>query len=87
MSIIILPMTVQSSSRRSRLLILTACGGGEEKTAPGERVFEVRTIEAKATDYPLTYTTNGYLEAVYRVEVRPEVSGRVVEVLAEEETG
>ncbi len=66
------------------ILILTSCGEGERKEVPKERVFEVRTVEAKITVYPIYYTTSGYLEAVYRVEVRPEVSGRVVEVVAEE---
>jgi membrane fusion protein (multidrug efflux system) len=76
-------------TRRSVLVLLIglilACGPREEKEARrGERVFEVRTVEARITELPINYTTSGYLEAVYRVEVRPEVSGRVVEVRAEE---
>ncbi len=66
------------------LILLTACGGEEENPTSGERVFEVRTVEVRSVDYPVAYTTNGYLEAVYRVEVRPEVSGKVAEVIAEE---
>ena len=65
------------------VLFLLGCGG-EKKEEPKERVFEVRTMKVSFTEIPLSYTTTGFLEAVHRVEVRPEVSGRVVEVLAEE---
>ena len=64
--------------------LLIACEKKEENRVVGERVFEVRTVEARFVDHPINYTTSGYLEAVHRVEVRPEVSGRVVDLFAEE---
>lgn len=77
-------MTRQSLSLLLILVTILSCGKGEEKEINKERIVEVRTAEVRFTDYPLTYRTNGYLEAVELVEVKPLISGRVKDIYVEE---
>ncbi len=77
-------MTHRSVLLSLLLLLLTACGGEEKTKVRGDGVFEVRTLKVKLEPYPLEYRTSGYFESVQSVDVKPEVSGRVREIYAEE---
>jgi len=65
-------------------LILLSCGSGGEKPRKGERVFDVKTQRVVYTVSSLKYRVGGHLEAVHSVSVKPEVSGRVLEIFVEE---
>ncbi len=67
------------------LFLALSCGSDHRRAeTPKERTVEVRTIQVEPVDYTLRYETNGYLEAIEKVQVRPLVSGRVKEILIEE---
>jgi len=82
-SIIIWSMTGQSVIALI-VLILLSCGTRDEKPLRGERVFDVKTQRVVYTVSSLKHRVGGYLEAVHSVSVKPEVSGRVLEIFAEE---
>lgn len=63
------------------LLGLTACGGAEEETHAEITVPLVETVAARSGALPLTERLSGVVEARNQVAVRPEIEGRVVEVL------
>ena len=69
------------------LMFLFSCSGEakkDDKDAPKERVFDVKTIKVSYEKAYIDYTAVGWVESASRVAVRPEVSGRVVRVFAEE---
>ena len=70
------------------LMFLFSCSGGEDKgdqsNAPEERVFDVKTMKVSFERAYIDYTAVGWVESGSRVEVHPEVSGRVVKVFVEE---
>jgi len=63
------------------LAFLTAGCGGEAAEAPEARPPAVEALPAKAGSLPLVRRVNGVVRADNQVVVRPEVAGRVVEVL------
>ena len=78
-------MTRQSVSLVILLsVLLFGCGKNDEQSISEERVFRIKTEELKKEETFLDYVTSGWVEAVNRVDVRPEVQGVVVEVFAEE---
>ncbi len=68
------------------LLMLLSCSERKqnEVSKREERVFHVKTLRADVNELFTLYRTNGYFEAVHRVALRPEVSGRVKELFVEE---
>jgi len=78
-------MTRQSVTALAVLLFLLAsCGPEKEASPPGEKIFEVKTLPVAYKTSHLEYRTGGFFEAVFTVEVTPEVSGKVVRIFAEE---
>lgn len=63
-------------------LSLVACGDGPvDETRAEARVPLVEAVEARTGALPLTERLSGVVEARNQVAVRPEIDGRVVEVL------
>lgn len=60
------------------LLLLAACGGGEEATAP---LYDTATVERR--DLAVTVEAAGTLEPVATVELKSKASGEVLEITAE----
>ncbi len=78
-------MTRQSVIALMGLVFLLASCSPERKESPrGEKIFEVRTLPVTYSTSYLEYKTGGFFEAVFTVEVAPEVSGKVVRIFAEE---
>ncbi len=73
------------------LLLLIALISCDDKKSKGakrkEREIEVKTMPLKPIRWTRSVSVKGYTEAVHRVAVRPEISGKVVEVLKEEGEG
>lgn len=69
-------------------LVLTACGGGADAAAggppPGPRAIAVETAAAFADTVEDAILATGQIEALQQIELRPEVGGRVVELLFQE---
>ena len=69
----------------SFLFILLSCSKEEKReVSKKERIFHVRTLQVEVKELYTQYRTSGYFEAVHRVALRPEVSGRVKELFVEE---
>ncbi len=68
----------------SVLLIQSCEGKKESRKVSRERVLEVKTVPVKFKEFFLSYRTNGYLEAVEKIQLRPLVSGRVIRIYKEE---
>ncbi len=68
------------------LFILLSCSAEEKREVSNkkERIFYVRTLQVEVKELYTQYRTSGYFEAVHRVTLRPEVSGRVKELFVEE---
>lgn len=78
-------MTGRSLALALFLTLVLSCGGDREQTeVRTARIVEVRTVRIEPTDYTLRYETNGHLEAIEKVQVKPLVSGRVKKILVEE---
>ena len=76
------PATLSLALLLAPLLALFAAGCGEEAVETAEtRPPAVEALPARAGSLPLVRRVNGVVRADNQVEVRPEVSGRVVEVL------
>ncbi len=64
---------------------LFSCGTEEVKKTPKkERTFKVKTVPVEKGEFFTKYRTSGYFEAVHRLKVKPEVSGKVERLFAEE---
>ncbi|WP_457600557.1 efflux RND transporter periplasmic adaptor subunit [Hydrogenivirga sp.] len=66
------------------LALLFSCGGEKKEAGRKERVFNVKTQAVEQGEFYIKFRTSGYFEPVHRVLIRPEVSGRVVRLYAEE---
>ena len=70
-----------SAALLASLAFLSGCGGaGDEEAAP-RRPPLVEAVAAREGTLPLAETVNGTVRARDQVTVRPEIAGRVVEVL------
>lgn len=64
------------------LVALAACGGGPEREQRAERVIPaVEAVQARRGSLPLVQRLSGVVEARNQVEIHPEVSAVVTEVL------
>ncbi len=65
-------------------LILISCKEKSAQKQVQEKVFKVKTQRVSYQTVTLNYRTGGFLEAVYELSIRPEVSGRIIRILVEE---
>jgi len=75
--------------RWSWVLSLAACGGGEPAAqsgggAPGRMALPVEVVAARVERVVDAVSATGQIEAVQSIELRPEVEGRLVEILMRE---
>ncbi|MGH7337160.1 MAG: biotin/lipoyl-binding protein, partial [Myxococcota bacterium] len=65
------------------LALVVACGGeGGSQSAAAPEVPLVEAVAARSGSVPIAETLPGVVRAANQVEIRPELEGRIVEVLA-----